>query len=128
MRSGAAATIALALCLLAPFAGCGSSAAPQGAKTFPVQGKVTYKGQPLKTGSITFEPEGAGRDGHADIQPDGTFVLTTYKNGDGAVGGTHRVAVSNAGKAVPLKYASVSSSKVEIEVSEGKTDYRIELK
>ena len=100
----------------------------QGAKTFPVHGKVTYKGQPLKAGSITFEPEGAGRDGHADIQPDGTFVLTTYKNGDGAVGGTHRVAVSNAGKAVPLKYASVSSSKVEIEVSEGKTDYTIELK
>ena len=99
------------------------------ASTFPVKGKVTYKGQPLTGGSITFESEENGRESHGNIQPDGTFVLTTFKEGDGAPAGVHRVAVSGTGKGViPAKFHNPSSSKIQVEVSEGKTEYPIELK
>lgn len=59
-------------------------------------------------------------------------MLTTYKEGDGAVVGTNRVQISNPSKAgkqaIPAKYKSYASSKIEIEVSPEKTDYAIELK
>jgi hypothetical protein len=127
MRLGAAATIALTILVLLPFPGCGN-APPQAPPTLPVKGKVTFKGKPVTKGAVTFEPDGMGKEAHGDIQPDGTFELTTYKPGDGAVPGTHRVAVSYAGKTIPLKYTNVASSKVEVEVTEGKTDYTIDLK
>lgn len=128
MRFGTAATMVVALSLLPLCAGCGSSSASQGAATLPVKGKVMFKGQPLKKGTITFEPDGAGKNASGEIQPDGTFVMSTYTAGDGAVVGNHRVAVARAGRSVPLRFASVSASKIEVEVSEGKTDYTIELK
>ncbi|MHC5538828.1 hypothetical protein ACYOEI_11460 [Singulisphaera rosea] len=128
MRFGTAATMTVALSLLPLCAGCSSSSASQGASTLPVKGKVMFKGQPLKKGTITFEPDGAGKDASGQIQPDGTFVMTTYTKDDGAVVGTHRVAIAHAGRSVPLKFASVSASKIEVEVTEGKTDYTIELK
>jgi hypothetical protein len=126
MRFGSTATILSAGFLLLTLVGCGSST-PTGARTSPVQGKVTYKGQPLTKGTVTFEPDGAGKEGSGEIQPDGTFVLTTYKKDDGAVIGTHRVMVTRTVKTVPAKYSSLNTSKVEIEVSQDKTDYSIEL-
>jgi hypothetical protein len=122
-------TILLTVLVLIPCWGCGSNEKPYVASTFPVKGKVTYKGQPLTGGSITFESEENGRESHGNIQPDGTFVLTTFKEGDGAPAGVHRVAVSGTGKGViPAKFHNPSSSKIQVEVSEGKTEYPIELK
>jgi hypothetical protein len=110
--------------------GCGSAEGPYAAPTVPVKGKVSYKGKLLSQGEMVFEPDSAGREAHGNIQPDGTFELTTYKPGDGAVLGTHRVAVTGTSKkdAVPIKYKSVSSSKTEVEIAEGKTDYAIDFK
>lgn len=122
-----AATLLGCLFLL-PCAGCGSrTGTTYTTATLPVKGKVTLNGKPVTKGTVTFEPD-SGREAHGNIQSDGTYVLTTFKEGDGAVPGTHRVAVSNAGRTVPNKFANVSSSKIEIEVSEGKTDYPIDLK
>ena len=44
--------------------------------------------------------------------------------------GTHRVAVTGTSKkdAVPIKYKNVSSSKTQVEVAEGKTEYTIDFK
>jgi hypothetical protein len=121
-------TLVLVGSLVPSMVGCGSGARSPGARTAPVKGKVTYQGKPVKAGIVTFEPDGAGKEAMGTINSDGTFELTTYKPGDGAVLGNHRVAVGNAGKAIPLKYASLASSKIEIEVTEGKTDYTIDLK
>ncbi len=107
--------------------GCGGPA-PTGAPTSPVKGRVTFQGKPVTKGTITFEPEGAGKEASGEIQADGTFVLTTYKKDDGAVLGNHRVSVANAGKSVPVKFASFQTSHIEMEVSEGKTEYNIDLK
>jgi hypothetical protein len=110
--------------------GCGSSDGPYVATTVPVKGKVSYKGKPLTQGEIVFEPKSAGREAHGNIQPDGTFELTSFKSGDGAIAGTHRVAVSGTSKkdGVPVKYQNTSSSKTEVEVAEGKSDYTVDFK
>ena len=128
MRAGAATTTMLALLTLWSAPGCGGPAELRGAPTFPVKGKVTYRGKPLTQGSVTFEPDGAGKEANGPIQPDGTFILTTYKPGDGAVAGLHRVAIAFAGKSIPIRYAHVSSSRIEVQVTEGTTDYPIDLK
>jgi hypothetical protein len=128
MRTASAAAILSAAALLLPLVGCGSSSATGGATTLPVKGTVTYKGKPLTKGTVTFEPEGAGKEATGAIQPDGTFVLTTYTKDDGAVVGKHRVMVDSPDKTVPAKYAGPGTSKLEIEVSSGKNDYPIELK
>jgi hypothetical protein len=110
--------------------GCGSDGSQTSRpQVVPAKGTVLYKGRPLTSGSITFEPE-FGPEAHGNIEADGSFTLTSFKQGDGAVTGTHRVGVTGSGKAgtVPLKYRNTSSSKVEVDVVEGKSDYAIELK
>ena len=117
---------------LAAVSGCGSSEAkPYLTATVPVKGKVIYQGKNLTGGSIIFEPEGAGREARGTIQADGTFTLSTYAKDDGAVLGPHRVAVdgkSNDGKALPIKFKNFSSSKYEIEITQDKAEYAIDLK
>lgn len=69
------------------------SGCSRGPQIVPARGKVLYNGEPLKFGSVMFQPEG-GQPARAVIQPDGTFVLTTENNGDGATVGTNRVRVT----------------------------------
>ena len=124
MRSALLAVVSLAL------AGCGGGhSKPELSATLPVRGTVTYKGQPMTGGTVKFVPEDTGREAQAAIGPDGAFVLSTFKEGDGAIAGLHLVAVTGASAsgAVPIKYKSPSSSKVEVEVVAGKTDYPINL-
>jgi hypothetical protein len=103
------------------FPGCGSSGGAAAAPTVPVKGKVTYKGKPVTQGQITFEPTDSGREAHGEIKPDGTFELSTFKPGDGAVTGTHKVTVKGAGRGVRPRGGT------QVEVSEGSTEYAVEL-
>ncbi|MBN9120049.1 MAG: hypothetical protein J0I06_12945 [Planctomycetes bacterium] len=70
--------------------GCG------GPKAYPVRGKITFEGKPMKGGgAISFVPAG-GRSGRAAggaIKDDGTYELTTDKPGDGAATGEFRVVI-----------------------------------
>lgn len=125
-------TIAALLVTALAFSGCGASATTP-VSALPVKGKITYKGQPLIKGQVGFEPEGAGREAFGDINEDGTFELTTYSKGDGAVPGKHRVSITGAtGKRradiVPAKYNNYGSSNLEAEVSPDKAEYSFDLK
>jgi hypothetical protein len=127
MRTAAGTTSLAALVLLACW-GCGDGGSkPYVAPTVPVKGKVTYKGQPVTAGNVMFEPIDIGKEAFGKIQPDGTFTLTSFKDGDGAVKGVHRVGVINNNK-IPRMYRDPASSKTEVEVTEGKTDYTIDFK
>lgn len=72
-------------------AGCG------GRKTYPAGGKVVYKGtsQPLKGGLVIFElvVGDAKVSARGTIDDEGTFLLGTFREDDGALEGEHRVAV-----------------------------------
>jgi hypothetical protein len=129
---GQGATIGLLLMGLC--AGCGGSGE---LKAYPVQGIVVYKdGAPVKGGTINFE---AVKERTNDGQPkpiyatgvigsDGTFELITNRKQQGAVAGTHRVAVCEEPETgsnfdalqqrpkkpkVPPKYASFDTSGLE---------------
>jgi hypothetical protein len=64
-----------------------------------VRGKVLLNNKPLPQGGIMFAPlaqgesANAGRTAVGRIQDDGTYTLTTYDTGDGAVVGEHWVTI-----------------------------------
>ena len=124
-------SVALAALVLAPCWGCGS-AAGTAAPLISVKGKVTYKRQPLTKGTIRFEPDGYGRQASGRLQADGTFVLTTLKDGDGVVAGHHRVVIVDVDKTLAKdrafkKYASPNSSDLTADVSEEKTEFTFDI-
>jgi hypothetical protein len=74
--------------------GCGSGVIrpPLG----KVSGKVTYNGNPVTSGSVIFTPVKGDSGGHiatGQIQSDGSYSLTTFDTGDGALLGQHVVTV-----------------------------------
>jgi hypothetical protein len=64
--------------------------------TAPVRGKVTFNNRPVASAQVIFTPE-RGRAATGQTGEDGSFVLSTYKNGDGAIIGHHRVTVMALG-------------------------------
>jgi hypothetical protein len=101
-----------------------------GMPTAPVVGKVTYRGKPVPTGTVMFTPD-EGPAATGNIAPDGTYRLTTYREGDGAVIGRHKVtitALQDMGNLlpeqrsptppplVPVKYLSAETSGLTAEV------------
>jgi len=82
--------LALAACGLAIVVGCGE----EGPTRYQLSGKVTYGGQPIPAGSVTFIPDSSqGNSGPAasvDIV-DGAYDTTT---GKGHVGGPHLVKIT----------------------------------
>lgn len=78
--------------------GCGKSV-----DLVPLHGEITYQGKPLDFGSIMFQPEGGGELARSQIQPGGTFSLTTHKEGDGVKPGRCRVRITAfEGQRAPL--------------------------
>src|SRR5687768_17404398 len=91
----------VAAAALMGIAGCTPKTPDIGLKTVPVQGKVIFtKGGEVKTlydrqGLVSFESvEQPGVRAIGELQEDGSFTLSTIKDGlsaPGAVEGTHRV-------------------------------------
>jgi len=63
------------------------------ASVVPVTGKVLFEGKPLSFGSVTFQPS-RGQPAHGTIGPNGDFRLSTYREGDGAAVGRHKVKIA----------------------------------
>lgn len=70
--------------------GCG----PGRPEVAPVRGTVTLGGRPIPMGIIQFWPE-EGRPARGTINQDGTYTLTTFESGDGAVLGKHVVTIES---------------------------------
>lgn len=134
MRSTPRSLVALAALSCGLSGGCAPAGSGKMPDLIPVTGKVLYKGQPLTQGSIKFDPEdGYGREANGKIKPDGTFTVTTFKEGDGVVAGHHRVAVTGTGIKSPRdmfakKYGGVASSGLTADVDAEHHDFTFELK
>jgi hypothetical protein len=101
--------IAIVVCLgsvLSQFVGCGGDDGTE--KTYPVQGAVKFQGAPASGAFVVFHRNGAPvtlgpakADGapadpvnpNAQIGPDGSFALTTFRGNDGAPAGEYAVTV-----------------------------------
>ena len=115
-------------------AGCGADAG----NMVSVTGRVTWEGAPATTGNVTFTLASADTNGPArlatgQIQPDGTFVMSTLKQNDGVLPGTYRVAINSdppprieviEGQKlpkgpVPASYADPATSGLEVAIESG---------
>jgi len=149
MRTGIVAVVGLGFL----FAGCGGADIGK-PKVYPVSGKVTQKGQPLTAGEVMFTPSGGpeGASGHiatGQIGSDGSYTLTTFNTGDGAVAGKHKVTVVSRSSdnlekmnkmkggaiayklppsVVSSKYSQVATTPLTYTVENGSNNINIELK
>jgi hypothetical protein len=118
--------------VLAP--GCGNKEPRQ--PVFPVHGRVLFHGQPAANALVVFHPLTTDEKDpirpRGQVQPDGTFTLSTYQSGDGAPAGDYRVTVelwlssANADEGpsnrLPAKYANPQTSGLTARVEAGPTD------
>ena len=115
---------------MAASVGCGDGSS----RPVPVSGTVLIDGKPLTTGVVMFVPI-EGRTAVGAIDEQGHFELTCKKIGDGALLGTHQVAVDATeplpGDQIrwyaPKKYADYRTSGLTQEVKGETDDIVIEL-
>ncbi len=115
------------LFLLGVPAGCGG---PAGPPTYPVSGKVLYRGEPLSRGTVLFIPEDGPAAGTA-IADDGSFSLD-------AVAGNHRVGITSIPEPppgatpenydpppalIPTRYSRPHTSGLTAEVNPGEENH-----
>ncbi len=62
--------------------------------TYPVQGQVQFlDGAPVRVGTIELKSLDHAVQARGEIQEDGSFTLSTFSDGDGAVAGKHACVV-----------------------------------
>ena len=132
--------------------GCGDNAVrPEMGR---VQGTVTYQGKRLEKGLVTYTPVSSsgvsgGTNALGQIESDGSYTLTTFNTGDGAILGQHVVTVSVPSQdirelnkpradgsipyilpksAIPARYTDSTKSPFRQTVVAGKNVFDLELK
>ena len=112
--------VTVAICGIAAMAGC-----DHGPQVVPVNGTVTYNGEPLKDGGITFAPPDA-RAAFGRVVDGKIVEVTTFEAGDGAITGPVKVgiqATTNLGKMtgphdplIPRRYFDPATSGLSVEI------------
>jgi hypothetical protein len=96
----------------------------------PVRGRVTCNGKPVPDAALIFSPvpknendRESGKAAAAGTDADGYFVLSTFKERDGALIGKHRVSITiDENAKIPCK-----SKVIEVEIKPGDNEVNIEL-
>lgn len=107
-----------------------------GPQLVPVRGTVKYQDQTLEYGSVMFQPLAGGALARGQIQSDGSFVLTTRRDGDGVQIGKSRVRITAfeaqrrlrepegaeeetplGSSAIPSKYQNFGTSGIVVDVA-----------
>jgi len=106
--------------------------------TYPVSGKVTLKGRPVADADLVFFPEDDSFPGtvrpKAKSAEDGTFVVWTYAQGDGAPAGSYKVTVVHHEVSVskdtivakpndlPNKYSKLDTTDLKVQIAAAQND------
>ncbi len=126
-------------CAFCMFSGCGGNG------LVPVSGKVLLDGKPIENAAVMFQSEDGGVPATGITGPNGEFTLTTSGLGKGASVGKNGVTVVKSvvaqpnrkveeGEIVPMKvetpvkYASVQTSGITIDVKNGMEPVELQLK
>jgi len=108
-----------------------------------VRGVVTYNGQPVPKGLVSFQTVAPdGRNATGIIQPDGSYELQTENPRDGALLGEYRVSISARDdevlmyipkkpvppkRLVPEKYENPQTSNLTAIVESGSNTHNFDL-
>ncbi|PQO45840.1 hypothetical protein C5Y93_11320 [Blastopirellula marina] len=103
-----------------------------------VSGTVTADGKPVTGGTITYIPSAEGKPGSGEVQADGTFTITTYKDGDGAVVGEGTISYTAPSVEIPedlqpgqplpsSPYSGLKPSDPKVSIQSGKNTLTVEL-
>jgi hypothetical protein len=87
---------------LSLIAGCG----PQNPTTYPVQGRVEFEdGSVAEIGNVEFRSMTGNErmTARGKIENDGSFILSTFETGDGALPGEHQVIVPHSSQVLGLR-------------------------
>ena len=132
MRTGTLKSLTVIVALLGACSGCGTSG---GATATLIRSRVRSltKGSHWPRVRSCSSPEDTGKRATGKLQADGTFVLSTYKEGDGAVAGEHAVTISGVDKTLAQdrtfkKYMFRSYKALTAEVTPDKTEFTFDLK
>lgn len=82
--------------------GCGG-AKSKNERVYPVSGRVTYNGQPVKAADVTFFNAEKNKSAFGRTDDQGKFKLTTFVSNDGAVAGKNVVTVTKIETTAPPK-------------------------
>jgi hypothetical protein len=119
-------------------AGCGG-----GPPLGQVKGTVMYRGKPVPNGTIVFVGDVPGPVASSNIEPDGSYRLTTAGSGLGAPLGSHKVMIvameemkgvlpearnPTPPPIVPIKYSNLATTDLRAEVKEGANTIDFDLK
>ena len=117
--------------------------------TAQVTGRVTLRGVPLTRGEIKFFPVQVSGEGvrvaYGTLDAEGRYCLSTYRQGDGAILGDHRIAVESSeetspgfGKTeamarqskwlIPARFADPQTSGLTAHVEKGRNTFDFDLK
>lgn len=133
---------ALISTLAAAVAGCAKEPDSRFLAVFPATGTVTFKGQAPAGASVALIPKDPelGKNPkfippRGAVQPDGTFVLSSYSANDGAAQGEyvltitwHKTVKRPNGEPdlgpnlLPTQYAKAKTSPVIVKIAEGKNE------
>jgi hypothetical protein len=120
------ARLSLAAAVLAAAAGCGNP------NLAPVAGRVTCDGKPVKDAAIIFSPLPANENDRESFRAangginNGRFeFVSTFKEGDGAFVGKHRVLITME---FPGSCPCLPTKEIVLEVKPGANEFDIELR
>ena len=112
--------------------GCGGNTPSAAPVVYPTKGKVFLGSSPVRLGRIHLEPVvlGEGTPCWGDIGEDGSFVIRTVVDGDGAAPGRYQVwiepysfAINGLAKVqptkIPFRYTEPATSGLSVEIQEG---------
>jgi hypothetical protein len=137
----------IGLLITVAMAGCDSGPTGDIVDTVPASGTLTFNGTPLEYYQVAFFPQD-NRPAVGITDDQGRFTLGTNGENDGAVVGTHGVAVTYVGKPsdnpdegimeftpppppkhkIPGKYNSAETSGLTVEIpSDGTSDLKLEI-
>jgi hypothetical protein len=110
-------------------------------KTYPTAGRVLWNGEPAENAIVALDSTVHNVTAVGTTDAQGWFRLETYRPGDGAVAGAHRVRIEkvetksvttdgvNQVSVMPQRYADSATSGLTATVTEdGKTDLVFEVK
>jgi len=132
MSSALRASSVLILTMISWSSGCGASSSGYKAPVIQeIKGKITFLGEPLIAGRVSFENADTDRQTTAEIQKDGTFSIGPTTKSGGLPVGMYRVIImkgeTNTYETLPREYLSFPSTPLKIEILAQQSDYPINI-